>query len=90
MTADLTHLTGRVPDGQGHPAEADRQHEASIAGQHHKVAAGLLAQAAAAGDLGAVRRLVHECEHELGPLQVDPWRLLEALAARWPGPASAA
>jgi hypothetical protein len=33
-----------------------------------------------AGDAGAVRRLVHEIEHGLGPWSVEPWRLIEHMA----------
>jgi hypothetical protein len=35
---------------------------------------------ARAGDVGGIRRLVHEAEHRLGPWVVDPWRLAEAMA----------
>jgi hypothetical protein len=36
---DLTHISGRVPDGQGHPAEADRRHEADVFATRCEVAA---------------------------------------------------
>lgn len=72
---DLVHLTGRVP--AGHPAEVERQHAVEVAATHEDMAVRLLAQAA---DAGAVRRQVHELEHGLGPVRVDPWRLVARLA----------
>ena len=53
---------------------------AALAEEH---AALRLAGHIAAGDLGAVRRLVHELEHDRGHGLwdvVDPWRLVEHLA----------
>jgi hypothetical protein len=34
------------------------------------------------GDLGAVRKFLHEAEYQLGPFRPDPWALLEHMAAR--------
>jgi hypothetical protein len=49
---------------------------------HEDIVAMTLADAIRTRDMGAVRRHVHECEHELGPWRVSPWRLIEALAKR--------
>jgi hypothetical protein len=48
---------------------------------HEEVAAVRLAGHVGAGDKGAVLRFVHELEHELGPWAVNPWRLIEHMAA---------
>jgi hypothetical protein len=47
---------------------------------HEPHAALLLAGHVARGDLGAVRRMVHGLEHDLGPWSVNPWRFVEHLA----------
>jgi hypothetical protein len=80
------HLGPRlaVPDGS-HPQRI---------GQHETSAAIALEQLIRDGDLGGVRRFLHEAEHQLGPWRPDPWRLLEHVAARAiaapPGDASGA
>jgi hypothetical protein len=45
-----------------------------------RVAARRLLGHIAAGDMGAVRRSVHQFEHRLGAWSPDPWRLLEHVA----------
>ena len=44
------------------------------------IAADRLLTLARAGDTGAVRRFVHDLEYSAGAWQVDPWRLIEAIA----------
>lgn len=71
----LQHRLGRTA-AESHAAGAEAKRPVDLA-------ALLLDQRIADGDEGAVRRYVHELEHGLGPLQVDPWRLLERLALRF-------
>lgn len=61
----------------------------SAAGQHEHSVVLQLERHIGDGDDGAVRRFVHELEHELGPFRVSPWRLLEHLAERAIGRRSA-
>jgi hypothetical protein len=79
VTADLTHLAGRVPDGQGHPGEADRRHAADVAGQDHQLAAQVYVTLLAGGDEGGAIR--HLARLKRDP-DIDPWRLCAAVAAR--------
>ncbi len=51
-------------------------------GQDETSSAIALEQLTQDGDLGGVRRFLHEAEHHLGPFRPDPWRLLEHLAAK--------
>jgi hypothetical protein len=90
--ADLTHMAHRVPDGQGHPAEGDRRHEAAFAATRHQLAARVYVEALAAGDDGAAARHLHALQHDPGA-GIDPWRLAaevgrQALSARTAAPAA--
>ena len=76
---DLTHLAHRVPDGQGHPAEAARRHAAEVAEQRHELAALVYVDALAAGDEGAAARHLATLRHDA---EIDPWRLLAIVTAR--------
>jgi len=79
--ADLTHVTGRVPDGQGHPAEADRRHAAEVADQHHELAARVYVDSLISGDEGAAARHLNGLQHDPGAA-LDPWRLIAAVATQ--------
>jgi hypothetical protein len=73
--ADMTHAQHRL----GVPA-AERGYGPQP-GLHEQIAAGQLTAHATSGDLGAARQLVHELEHGISPWTVDPWRLLDVIAA---------
>jgi hypothetical protein len=77
--ADLTHLTARVPDGQGNPAETERRHEADVSAIRHEVAARVYVAALADGDEGAAAQHLASLQHDPG---IDPWRFCAAVAAR--------
>lgn len=83
MAADLTHMGGRVPDGQGHPAEGDRRQAAAEAEHRVQVAALVFVDALAAGDEGGALRHLNALEHDPAA-GVNPWRLVEAAAKRAP------
>lgn len=48
--------------------------------RHEPIVASELVGHIRTGDRGAMLRLIHDAEHELGPWRVSPWRLLEELA----------
>jgi len=47
---------------------------------HERVAALKIAGDIAAGNIGAVRKFLHELQHGLSPWQVEPWQLLQEVA----------
>ena len=73
--SDTTHLHERlgVPAGGVYGPQP---------GQAERITAGQIVSLCAAGDIGAVRRVLHEHEHGLVSWASDPWRLLEAIADR--------
>jgi hypothetical protein len=79
--ADLAHLSSRVPDGQGNPAESERRHEAAVSATRHEVAARVYMAERASCDEGAAARHLNSLRHD-PESGVDPWRLTEAVAAR--------
>jgi hypothetical protein len=81
VTADLSHLGARVPDGQGWPGEADRRHAAGVSAMRHDLAAQAYVDALAGGNEGAAAQHLHRLQHD-PESGVDPWRLTEAVAAR--------
>lgn len=78
---DSTHLASRIPDGLGHPAEADRRHAANVAAQHLQLTAMVYVRALAAGNEGAAAQHLNSLEHD-PESGIDPWRLVEAVAAQ--------
>jgi hypothetical protein len=75
--SDSTHLRDRL----GVPANGVYGVEPSRA---ERITASQITDLCAAGDMGSVRRMLHDLEHGLTSwsVDVDPWRLLEALAER--------
>ena len=75
--SDSTHLRDRL----GVPANGVYGVEPSRA---ERITAGQITDLCAAGDVGSVRRMLHDLEHGLASwsADVDPWRLLEAIADR--------
>ena len=79
--ADLTHMPHRIPDGQGHPAEADRRRKADVAEQRVQLAARRYVDHLVGGDEGAARRHLIALGHDAAAA-VNPWRFAEVAVAR--------
>ena len=80
--SDSTHLRDRL----GVPANGVYGPEPT---RTERITASQITDLCAAGDVGSVRRMLHDLEHGLTSWTTDPWRLLEAIADRLRQPETA-